>query len=335
MRRVDGISLAPPLSVSALERMRLDLRNRLPGEGLGVHQHRQKGQLLTFREFRDYAPGDDIRKVDWRVSARQGLGWRKDGIHITMRDYEAELRHTVLLLVDCRLAMTLPRAMPKLIVAGWIAQCLGLMALSEQDRVLVAPVFLPTLSPSLSIRKAADIQSIQTLIEAQFARAEDDDAWMESEAVQTDHLFPRLDATTSVVLISDMLFADEAHRLADFARHAQRSYRSFHVVELDSWEHERSLLEKGPFQLAASHARDFDDGHFEATVEFLDRTVSRLDDHRSVLRRTFAGPGLVWLREPFEIPVRPSESSDNAVDWFRIAFSSSNFLPALVSKAAT
>ena len=134
MQEVNGISLAPPLSPSALERVRLDLRGQLPGQGLGVHQHRQKGQSLQFREFRDYVPGDDIRKVDWRASVRQGFGWRDDGFHITVRDYEAEIRRKVLVLVDCRLAMTLPDALPKLIVAGWVAQCLALCALAERDR---------------------------------------------------------------------------------------------------------------------------------------------------------------------------------------------------------
>ncbi len=38
----------------------------------GGHQSAQRGRGLEFEEVRLYAPGDDVRRIDWRVTARRG-----------------------------------------------------------------------------------------------------------------------------------------------------------------------------------------------------------------------------------------------------------------------
>src|SRR5512143_2345965 len=40
---------------------------------LGAHRSAQRGRGLEFEEVRPYAPGDDVRNIDWRVTARRGL----------------------------------------------------------------------------------------------------------------------------------------------------------------------------------------------------------------------------------------------------------------------
>ena len=39
----------------------------------GTHRSAQRGRGLEFEEVRRYAPGDDARTIDWRVTARRGL----------------------------------------------------------------------------------------------------------------------------------------------------------------------------------------------------------------------------------------------------------------------
>ena len=43
-----------------------------PAFGTGLRPHRtHSGQGTEFLDFRDYRPGEDIRRLDWRVSARR------------------------------------------------------------------------------------------------------------------------------------------------------------------------------------------------------------------------------------------------------------------------
>ena len=58
----------------------------------GEYQSAFKGKGLEFEEVREYQPGDDIRMIDWNVTARTGLPYLK--LH---RD-EREL--TVIFIVD-------------------------------------------------------------------------------------------------------------------------------------------------------------------------------------------------------------------------------------------
>jgi len=51
-----------------------------------------KGQGMEFEEVREYAPGDDIRSIDWNVTARQGKPF--------IKRYREERELTVMLLVD-------------------------------------------------------------------------------------------------------------------------------------------------------------------------------------------------------------------------------------------
>ncbi len=51
-----------------------------------------KGKGMAFKEVREYAPGDDIRFIDWNVSARLG--------HPYSKIFEEERELTVLLLID-------------------------------------------------------------------------------------------------------------------------------------------------------------------------------------------------------------------------------------------
>ena len=45
------------------------LSNNLFG---GEYQSAFKGRGMTFSEVREYVPGDDVRSIDWNVTARTG-----------------------------------------------------------------------------------------------------------------------------------------------------------------------------------------------------------------------------------------------------------------------
>ncbi|MGC9096869.1 MAG: DUF58 domain-containing protein [Infirmifilum sp.] len=62
----------------------------------GEHPLRTPGSGLEFVGIREYALGDDFRRIDWRVSARVGLGLEK----LFVREYSAEKRARLAYLVD-------------------------------------------------------------------------------------------------------------------------------------------------------------------------------------------------------------------------------------------
>ncbi len=63
----------------------------------GRHTSRLRGRGLTFEELRDYRPGDDIRSMDWRATARL----RKPHVRV----YSEERERPVLFVVDQRTTM--------------------------------------------------------------------------------------------------------------------------------------------------------------------------------------------------------------------------------------
>ncbi len=87
-----------------------------------------KGQGIEFDEVREYNPGDDIRTIDWNVTARTGTP------HIKKFQEEREL--TVMLLVDvsksCRFASS---GMLKSQIAAEISALLALSAIRNNDKV--------------------------------------------------------------------------------------------------------------------------------------------------------------------------------------------------------
>ena len=79
-------------TVRKIHRIRIRT-NRLVNEGLGGEYHSVfRGRGMEFSEVREYVPGDDVRAIDWNVTARTSVP------HIKRYNEEREL--TVFLLVD-------------------------------------------------------------------------------------------------------------------------------------------------------------------------------------------------------------------------------------------
>src|SRR5437764_12397410 len=74
---------------------RLQLRARRAVEDLLGGEYRSvfKGSGIAFEEVREYQPGDDIRAIDWNVTARMG--------HPFIKRFVEERELTVILAIDC------------------------------------------------------------------------------------------------------------------------------------------------------------------------------------------------------------------------------------------
>jgi uncharacterized protein (DUF58 family) len=109
---------------------RLQLKARRAVEDLlgGEYHSVFKGAGLAFEEVRAYQPGDDIRAIDWNVTARMG--------HPFIKRYIEERELTVMVAVDCSGSQQFgTRAQTKREVAAELAAVLAFSAISNNDRV--------------------------------------------------------------------------------------------------------------------------------------------------------------------------------------------------------
>ena len=103
---------------------------RQPVESLlaGRHGSRLRGRGLTFEELRDYRPGDDIRAIDWKATARL----RSPHVRV----YTEERERPVLLVVDQRASMFFgSRRTTKATAAAEVAAMGAWRVLQVKDRV--------------------------------------------------------------------------------------------------------------------------------------------------------------------------------------------------------
>lgn len=66
-----------PQKLTGLERMRFTTKRRVEGNYSGRHIARRMGGAGEFVDYREYTPGDDLRRLDWRVMGRTGRGYLK------------------------------------------------------------------------------------------------------------------------------------------------------------------------------------------------------------------------------------------------------------------
>lgn len=78
-------------ALAALEHMRFATRQRIEGAYSGRHLSRQQGGAGEFVDFREYAPGEDLRRLDWKVLARSGRAY------VRLFQDETNLRCTLVL----------------------------------------------------------------------------------------------------------------------------------------------------------------------------------------------------------------------------------------------
>ncbi len=102
---------------------------RLANEQLsGTYASSFKGQGLAFREVRPYQPGDDVRTIDWNVSARMNEAF--------VKVFVEEREMTVMLAVDLSASEQFgTRRAAKVRVASEVAALLAFSAIRNNDRV--------------------------------------------------------------------------------------------------------------------------------------------------------------------------------------------------------
>lgn len=103
--------------------------NRLVSESLaGAYHSVFKGQGMNFDEVREYQPGDDVRAIDWNVTARMN--------HPFIKKFVEERELTLMLVVDVSgSGLFGSRAQSKRELAAEIASVLAFSAIRNNDKV--------------------------------------------------------------------------------------------------------------------------------------------------------------------------------------------------------
>jgi len=116
------INLAKPAATLNL------FRSRIRAQQSGGYVSRTKGRGMEFDEVRPYQPGDDIRSIDWRVTARTGKAHTKL--------FREERERPVFISVDYRAPMQFAtRGVFKSVQAAKLAGLLAWVAQRHSDRI--------------------------------------------------------------------------------------------------------------------------------------------------------------------------------------------------------
>jgi len=117
-----------PKVLAAIGNLELLARTVVDGFLHGVHRAARLGLSMEFAQHRQYMPGDDIRKVDWRVYGRT------DRFYV--KEYEAETNASVMLLLDISPSMTYSSGgVSKLDYGRFLAASLAWFSARQRDRV--------------------------------------------------------------------------------------------------------------------------------------------------------------------------------------------------------
>lgn len=118
--------LLPPSLLPRLERLSLHSGRQVRGTAQGKRRSGRLGASQEFADYREYTPGDDIRRFDWGVYRRTGRPF--------VRQYWDEQELMVSLYLDVSDSMDFGDE-NKLRYAKKLAAAVGYMALAADDRV--------------------------------------------------------------------------------------------------------------------------------------------------------------------------------------------------------
>lgn len=148
----DPRSLLDPDFVRELEALRRRLEVGVRSGASGERVSRRRGGSAEFQDHRPYAPGDDLRRVDWAAFARTG--------EPVLKLFRAEEDSLLRLLVDASASLSFGTPQ-KLDVARRVAAAIGYLALANGQRAQVLVAREPN-GPSASSLGARGLERVST-----------------------------------------------------------------------------------------------------------------------------------------------------------------------------
>jgi len=123
-----GSRFVDPTVLARIGNLDLIARHVVDGFINGLHRAPHFGASIDFAEHRGYVPGDDIRRLDWRLFARTDKFY--------LKQYEADTNTNFAVLLDISKSMSFAGEgrVSKIEYARYLAACMGYMAHRQRDR---------------------------------------------------------------------------------------------------------------------------------------------------------------------------------------------------------
>ena len=124
---MEGTSNAlDPAVLDKLQNLSLAARNVVEGFMSGHHRSPHRGSSVEFAQHREYVPGDELKRVDWKVFARSE--------RVVVKEFVEETNLTCHLLLDASESMAFGSGnWTKLDYGRWAAAALAHLVLTQRD----------------------------------------------------------------------------------------------------------------------------------------------------------------------------------------------------------
>jgi uncharacterized protein (DUF58 family) len=267
-------TLLDPAALARLGNLRLRVRSIAEGILTGLHKSPHHGQSVEFAEHKEYAPGDDVRHIDWKAYGKF------DKYYVKRFEQETNLR--AYLVVDASGSMGYrghPDRMSKLETASALAATLAYLLFRQADAaglVLVGDEVKGAVPPRAT---ASHLGPIVEALEA--ARPEGKTRLTAAVDWVVEHA-PR---RSSVLVFSDLMDEDEKvlRRIAQLGLR-KHDVTLFHVLdpaELEfPFDDPTLFLSMEDARQIEAHGRDVRKGYLEVLRRWLEevrRTAAEAD----------------------------------------------------------
>jgi uncharacterized protein (DUF58 family) len=206
-------------TLARLQGVKLRARAVMEGVLSGLHKSPHQGQSVEFAEHKEYAPGDELRHLDWKAYGKF------DKYYIKRFEHETNLR--AVMVVDASASMGYRSgALSKLDVATTLAGALCYLLVRQQD---AAGIALMTDGRFQDVPPRASAGHLNVLLEALENAQPKGGTHLLSAA---DHLAEVLPRRSSVVVLSDFLDENQdALKRILALRQRKNDVSVFHLVD--------------------------------------------------------------------------------------------------------
>ena len=120
-------ALLPAPTPTELRRITLRSRRLVTGDLLGQYRSAFRGTGLVYTDIRAYQPGDDVKHIHWKATARTGT--------VFVKSYEEDRQLRVLLAVDTSASMRAPQSTEAFAKALEFASLVGALTQRGNDQL--------------------------------------------------------------------------------------------------------------------------------------------------------------------------------------------------------